>query len=160
MYDHANQGDLKAMYILGENPVLTDPNSEQIQSALTNLEFLVVHDLFLTETALAFADVVLPGWPALQRPMAPLQTTSAASRECARPSSPIPGKANWQTIIILSAKMGYQMDYPHPRADLCGNGLFNSLVRSFQLQRDRRKGNGMAIECRCKMDPCGEVVTG
>ena len=39
------------MYILGENPVLTDPNSNHVRSGLANLEFLVVHELFLTETA-------------------------------------------------------------------------------------------------------------
>src|SRR5690606_34266553 len=59
MFEAAHEGHVKAMYILGENPVLTDPNANHIKAALENLEFLVVQELFLTETA-AFADVVLP----------------------------------------------------------------------------------------------------
>lgn len=56
----AQQGKLKGMYILGENPVLTDPDVSHVEEALKNLEFLVVQDIFLTETA-RLADVVLPG---------------------------------------------------------------------------------------------------
>ena len=47
------------MYILGENPVLTDPNSNHIRAALEKLDFLVVQELFLSETA-EYADVILP----------------------------------------------------------------------------------------------------
>ena len=52
-------GKVKAMYLIGENPVLSDPNSKHVVEALEKLEFLVVQDLFLTETA-QYADVVLP----------------------------------------------------------------------------------------------------
>ena len=58
--DRAVSGELKAMYILGENTLLTDPNLSHTQRALESLEFLVVHDIFMTETA-KLADVVLPG---------------------------------------------------------------------------------------------------
>jgi formate dehydrogenase alpha subunit len=59
MFEAAHAGKVKAMYILGENPVLTDPNANHIKEALENLDFLVVQELFLTETA-EFADVILP----------------------------------------------------------------------------------------------------
>ena len=59
MFDAACEGKVKAMYLIGENPVLSDPNSKHINEALEKMEFLVVQDLFLTETA-QFADVVLP----------------------------------------------------------------------------------------------------
>ena len=59
MFEAAYEGQVKAMYILGENPVLTDPNSNHIRKALENLDFLVVQELFLTETA-EYADVILP----------------------------------------------------------------------------------------------------
>ena len=52
-------GHIKAMYLIGENPVLSDPDSKHIQEALEKLDFLVVQDIFLTETA-CLADVVLP----------------------------------------------------------------------------------------------------
>lgn len=59
MFKAAHEGRIKAMYILGENPVLTDPNANHIKEALENLDFLVMQELFLTETA-AYADVILP----------------------------------------------------------------------------------------------------
>lgn len=60
MVDAANAGELKAMYIMGENPMLSDPDVNHVRSGLENLDFLVVQDIFLTETA-QLADVVLPG---------------------------------------------------------------------------------------------------
>jgi len=59
MFDAALGGKVKAMYLIGENPVLSDPNSRHVSDALEELEFLVVQDIFLTETA-QYADVVLP----------------------------------------------------------------------------------------------------
>ena len=55
----AEAGKIKAMYIMGENPVVSDPNTEHVRKALSKLEFLVVQDIFLTETA-ELADIVLP----------------------------------------------------------------------------------------------------
>ena len=59
MVNEAGSGRIKAMYIMGENPVVSDPNTSHVIKALNNLEFLVVQDIFLTETA-AYADIVLP----------------------------------------------------------------------------------------------------
>jgi len=59
MMDAAAAGEVKAMYIMGENPLLSDPNAGQVRQALEALDFLVVQDIFLTETA-QLADVVLP----------------------------------------------------------------------------------------------------
>lgn len=56
----AHKGDIKGLYIMGENPALSDPNVGHVREALTNVEFLVVQDIFLTETA-QYADLVLPG---------------------------------------------------------------------------------------------------
>jgi len=59
MFSKAQEGALQAMYIVGENPVLSDPDSGHVRQALDTLDFLVVQDIFLTETA-EYADVVLP----------------------------------------------------------------------------------------------------
>jgi predicted molibdopterin-dependent oxidoreductase YjgC len=66
MMDAACSGELKAMYIMGENPVLADPDQEHVREALSSLEFLVVQDLFETETT-AYADVVLPAASFLEK---------------------------------------------------------------------------------------------
>ncbi|MCA9657607.1 MAG: molybdopterin-dependent oxidoreductase, partial [Myxococcales bacterium] len=55
----ALKGDIKGMYVMGENPFISDPNSNKVRKALAALDFLVVQDIFLTETA-EFADVILP----------------------------------------------------------------------------------------------------
>jgi formate dehydrogenase major subunit len=57
--DAAYEGTIKALYIVGENPVISDPDSRHVEDALKKLDFLVVQDIFLTETA-RLADVVLP----------------------------------------------------------------------------------------------------
>ena len=62
----ALEGRVKGMYMLGENPFLSDPNTNKVRKALSNLDFLVVQDIFLTETA-EFADVVLPATSALEK---------------------------------------------------------------------------------------------
>ncbi|OGO24632.1 MAG: formate dehydrogenase subunit alpha [Chloroflexi bacterium RBG_16_51_9] len=59
IFGAAGKGQIKAIYLIGENPVLSDPDSKHIEESLKNLEFLVVQDMFLTETA-RLADVVLP----------------------------------------------------------------------------------------------------
>ena len=68
----AFNGSLRAMYIMGENPVVSDPDMSHTLKAFRNLDFLVVQDIFLTETA-ALADVVLPP-PASRRRTAPSRT--------------------------------------------------------------------------------------
>ena len=55
----ALDGQGRGMYIMGENPFLSDPNVNKVRQALSALDFLVVQDIFLTETA-EFADVILP----------------------------------------------------------------------------------------------------
>jgi formate dehydrogenase major subunit len=60
MLEEAKNGNIKAMYIVGENPVTSEPDTENIKKSLENLDFLVVQDIFLSETA-KLADVVLPG---------------------------------------------------------------------------------------------------
>jgi formate dehydrogenase alpha subunit len=59
-FDAAYRGQIKAMYVMGENPVLSEPEAKHAEEALQKLEFLVVQDFFLTETA-RLADVILPG---------------------------------------------------------------------------------------------------
>jgi len=60
MLNAAEAGDIKAMFILGENPMMTDPDTNHVQKCLESLDFLVVQEIFMSETA-PFADVVLPG---------------------------------------------------------------------------------------------------
>ena len=81
-------GQVKGMYIMGENPAMSDPDAHHARHALAALEMLVVQDIFLTETA-ALADVVLPASALAEKHGSFTNTTgwcSAAARCCARPA--------------------------------------------------------------------------
>jgi len=109
MFDSAHAGEIKAMYIWGENPVLTDPNSNHIRSGLEKLEFLVVHELFLTETA-EYADVVLPA-ASFAETDGTFTNTERRVQRVRRAIEPLPGRTNWQVFMSLCAKMGYPVQY-------------------------------------------------
>jgi len=57
--EQAYEGELKSLYIIGENPLVSDPDLNHVRKALANLDFFVVQDIFQTETT-RIADVVLP----------------------------------------------------------------------------------------------------
>jgi formate dehydrogenase major subunit len=106
------RGSVRAAYIMGENTVVSDANAAHTRRALQALDFLVVQDLFLTETA-AIADVVLPaaGWAEAEGTY--VNTERRVQR--VRRAVPPPGEArdDWRIIADLSARMGYPMAYAH-----------------------------------------------
>lgn len=110
MTDSAISGTLKAMYIMGENPVLSDPDMHHTIKALKNLEFLVVQDIFLTETA-ELADVVLPAACFAEKDGTFTNTDRRVQR--VRKAVNPPGDAREDSWIIaeLSKRFGYEMKY-------------------------------------------------
>jgi formate dehydrogenase major subunit len=106
----ALEGTIKGMYILGENPFLSDPNVNKVRKALANLDFLAVQDIFLTETA-EFADVIFPASAFFEK----LGTYTNTDRrvQIGRPVVSLPGKArlDWQIVCDVSTRMGYPMHY-------------------------------------------------
>lgn len=109
MFEQANAGKVKAMYILGENPVLTDPNSNHIRSGLEKLEFLVVQELFLTETA-EYADVILPA-ASFAETDGTFTSTERRVQRVRKAIEPLSGRSNWQIIAELCTKMGFPASY-------------------------------------------------
>lgn len=113
MMNAAADGKLKAMYIMGENPIITDPNMHHTIRALENLDFLVVQDIFMTETA-KFADVVLPATCFAEKNGTFTNTERKVQRvrECVKP----PGEARNDLSIIMeiSKRLGYPMEYRSP----------------------------------------------
>jgi len=109
----ASSGRIKALYIMGENPMLSDPDIVHVAKALKNLEFLVVQDIFLTETC-EFADVVLPGACFAEKD----GTFTNAERRIQRVRKALnpPGQAkeDWRIICMISEAMGYPMQYRNP----------------------------------------------
>ncbi len=110
MIEAAMEGKLKAMYIMGENPALSDPDINHTVKALSNLDFLIVQDLFLTETA-ELADVVLPAASFAEKEGTFTNTERRVQR--VRKALIPPGQAKEDSWIIkeLSERLGYPMKY-------------------------------------------------
>ncbi len=108
----AEKGSLKALYIMGENPVLSDPNMSHTIKALKALDLLIVQDIFMTETA-ELAHVVLPASSFAEKVGTFTNTERRVQRVRRAVSSP--GMAMKDSLIImeLSKRMGYDMCYPH-----------------------------------------------
>jgi formate dehydrogenase major subunit len=106
---HANT--IKGMYILGENPAMSDLN--HARQALAHLEHLVVQDLFLTETA-CYADVVLPAsaWPEKDGTV----TNTNRQVQMGRAALPLPGEAklDWWITQEIARRIGLNWNYTHP----------------------------------------------
>jgi len=113
MIPAAHEGKLKALYIMGENPVISDPNINHTLKSLKNLEFLVVQDIFMTETAL-LADVVLPS-ACFAEKNGTFSNTERKVQRIRKAVTP-PGEARDDLSIImdLSGRLGYQMNYSSP----------------------------------------------
>ena len=109
MFNAAIQGIYRGMYIQGEDIAQSDPDTKHVEKALENMEFIVVQDLFLNETA-KFAHVFLPGTSFLEKD----GTFTNAERRLGRVRpvmAPKTGKHEWEIAIELSNAMGYPMHY-------------------------------------------------
>lgn len=114
MLDAAYDGKIKAMYIMGENPILSDADANHTEKALKNLEFLIVQDFFLNETA-QIADVVLPAVSFAEKD-GTFTNTERRIQRVRKAIEPIGNsKPDWWIICQLASKMGAQnFDFENP----------------------------------------------
>jgi formate dehydrogenase alpha subunit len=138
MEEAASTGEMKAMYIMGENPMGSSPDVTEVKHGLRNLEFLVVQDLFLSETA-ALADVVLPAASFAEKDGT--FTNTERRVQLLRPAVSPPGEArpDWKIICDISTAMGYEMTYPNAAAIM---EEIASLVPPYAGIRHERLANG------------------
>jgi len=120
MFEAALDGELKAIWIIGEDVVQTDPNTQKVIKALENTEMVIVQELFMTETA-KYADVILPGASFLEKS----GTFTNGERRVQRVNKvvePIEGcKPDGQIIIDIMNRMGYKQD------DYTPEGMLNEI---------------------------------
>ncbi len=112
MFEAALDGSFKGLYVQGEDIAQSDPNTNHVTAALESMECIVVHDLFLNETA-RFAHVFLPGSSFLEKD----GTFTNAERRIGRVRKvmePLCGYADWEGTMLLSNALGYPMHYSHP----------------------------------------------
>jgi formate dehydrogenase major subunit len=109
-----HDGDIKGMYILGENPAMSDPDVDHARDALAMLDHLVVQDIFLTETA-NYADVILPSSAWYEK--SGTVTNTNRQVQMGRPVTPPPGEAkeDWWIEVELAKRLGLNWNYTHPK---------------------------------------------
>jgi predicted molibdopterin-dependent oxidoreductase YjgC len=108
---HAVEHDeIKALYIMGENPALSDPNLNRTRKAMEKVDFLVVQDIFLTETA-EYADVVLPSTCFAEKDGTFTNTERRVQRVRKAVAAPGQARNDWEILCDLAGKMGYPMVY-------------------------------------------------
>jgi formate dehydrogenase (coenzyme F420) alpha subunit len=117
-------GKLKCLYIMGENPMISDPDLHHVEKGLKNLEFMVVQDIFLTETA-ALADVVLPATCFAEK--TGTQTSTERRVQMWRKAQDPPGEAkvDWQIICELGKAMGFEKQFTFKSSE----EIFNEVAK-------------------------------
>jgi formate dehydrogenase alpha subunit len=110
MIPAAYDGTLKALYVIGENPLVSDPDVNHAEKSLANLDFLVVQDIFLTETA-QLADVVLPTACYAEKDGTFANTERRVQRVCKAVEAPGQAWNDWKICCEIATRMGYPMAY-------------------------------------------------
>lgn len=113
MMHAAAKGTIKGMYVMGENPLLSDPDLSHVEAALKNLDFLVVQDIFLTETAKA-AHVVLPSACFAEKDGTFTNSERMVQRVRKAVAAPGDAKPDWEIIVELAKRLGYPLSYCKP----------------------------------------------
>src|SRR3990172_4173404 len=138
------EGRIKGLFILGENPMLSDPNLNHVERALGEVEFLVAQDIFVNETG-AMADVVLPGVSFAEK----FGTFTSTERrvQLVRPAIEPPANArqDWEIILDLARRMGANWSYTGPGA------IFDEMARLTPqyagMSHARLEGGGLQWPC-------------
>jgi formate dehydrogenase major subunit len=156
--DAVHRDEIRGMYIMGENPAMSDPDVEHAREALAKLEHLVVQDIFLTETA-KYADVVLPAsaWPEKDG------TVSNTNRQVqiGRAALPLPGNArlDWWIIQEIARRIGLDWSYTHPRDVFAEMKLAMPSLNGITWERLERE-DSVTYPCDSETEPGHEIVFG
>lgn len=151
MTDAIVEGRARWMYIMGENPALSDPDSGYVRRALEKIDFLVVHDVFLTETA-AFANAVLPGASYAEKD-GTFTSTERRVQRIRKAVEPVgEARPEWQAIGDLAARMGYkEMEWQSAREVFSEIAGVTPIYRG--MSYDRLEVEGIQWPCPEKNHP-------
>jgi formate dehydrogenase major subunit len=156
--DAVHRNEIKGMYIMGENPAMSDPDVQHAREALAHLEHLVVQDLFLTETA-KYADIVLPAsaWPEKDG------TVSNTNRQVqiGRAALPLPGNArlDWWIIQEIARRIGLDWRYSGPADVFAEMKLAMPSLDNITWERLLRE-DSVTYPCDAEDQPGNEIVFG
>jgi formate dehydrogenase major subunit len=150
------EGNIRGMYIMGENPAMSDPNLNHARAALAALDHLVVQDMFLTETT-AFADVVLPasGWAEKDG------TVSNTDRrvQLGRAAVPLPGEARQDLWIIRDIGLGLGLDWSYDHVSEVYDEMRGAMPSITGITWERlNQASSVTYPCADENDPGQGVV--
>ena len=155
MIESALRGEIRAMYIVGENPALTEPHTAHTRKALQQLDFIVVQDIFPTETAV-LADVILPAAAFAEKNGTYTSTERRVQKLNKALEPPAEAKADWQIISMIAKKMGY--DFPYENTEDINEEMTSLTPIYGGMQYDRLANYGLQWPCRDREDPGTPVL--
>ena len=152
----AGEGSIKGLYIMGENPALSDPDSHHVRKCLSEVEFLVVQDIFLSDTA-EYADVVLPAASFAEKDGTFTSTERRVQRIRKIISPPGQAKADWQILCEIAKRMDYDgMDYQHPSQIMDEIGKLTPIYGGISYQR--LETYGLQWPCPTRNHPGTQIL--
>jgi formate dehydrogenase alpha subunit len=110
IFENILNDKIKFLYIMGENPLVSDPDIKHVEEALKKVDFLVVQDIFLTETA-KYADIVLPSKCSFEKEGTFTNTERRVQKISKCVEAPGEAKDDWEIIKLLAEKFGYKWNY-------------------------------------------------
>jgi len=150
MMKDATSQDIRFMYIMGENPVVSDPDTNHIKQSLSNLDFLVVQDIFLTQTA-EYADVVLPAASYAEKDGTFTNTERRVQRIRKAVDAPGLARPDWEILSELLNQLGLKATYNK------AEDVFNEMVALTPiyggLDYNRLDDNGLQWPCPTRDHP-------
>ncbi|HSR72214.1 MAG TPA: molybdopterin-dependent oxidoreductase, partial [Kiloniellales bacterium] len=154
--DAIHAGEINAMYIMGENPAMSDPDQSHAREALAKLDHLVVQDIFLTETAWQ-ADVVLPASSAFEK--TGTFTNTNRQIQIGRKAFDPPGQArqDWELIEEIARRLGLDWSYEHPRDVFSEMARIMPSLKNITWERLERE-DAVTYPCDAPDKPGNEII--
>ena len=150
MLNKAEENELRLLYIMGENPMISDPDINHVEKALKAVEFLVVQDIFMTETAV-FADVILPAATFAEKD-GTFTNTERRIQRIRKAIEPVgESKADWQILMELINRTGIDTKYSDPSEIMDELALLTPIYGG--ISYDRIKEIGLQWPCPTKEHP-------
>ena len=156
--DAIHKNEIRGMYILGENPAMSDPDLNHARHALQKLEHLIVQDIFLTETA-TYADVILPAsaWPEKDGTVTNTNRQVQIGRKAI--NSPGEAKEDWWITNEIGKRIGLKWSYCHPKEIFEEMSLTMPSLKNITWER-LTKENSVTYPCSSPTSQGEEIVFG
>jgi len=146
----AIRGEIKALIVMGENPMLSDPDLQHVEEGLRKLDFLVVQDIFMTETA-KLAHLVLPAVTFAEKDGTFVNTERRIQR-VRKAIDPVgDSRQDWEIVSQISTALGFPMKYRDPAAIM--QEIAGLVPQYGGVDFVRIEGNGLCWPCKTPQDP-------